>query len=161
MRFLNGWSLAILLVVILPAGGFVSVELLQRHRYATVLDRMDASLRDLEAGVRMECVDPRKRRLEVATGTTTQPIRLTLTRKSRNEDLGWCRVSTWILTAICDRHDSRHGLQMEFVVRQERRYLLRNPQVTMQSNIDIPRSLEPLLQHALQGLDVERSAFEY
>jgi hypothetical protein len=161
LKFLNGWSLAILLLVILPGGGFVSIEVLQRHCYSSMVDRLDASLRDLETGVRMECVDPLNRHLEVATGAAKYPIRRKLQRELRNEDLGWGKVSKWNLIASCDRHDSGHGLRMEFVVRQERRYLLRSPKVTMQMNIGIPRSLEPLLQRALQGVDVERYAFEY
>jgi hypothetical protein len=161
VRFLNGWSLTVLLLVILPAGGFVSIELLQRHRYSTLVARIDAALREIESDVRMECVDPSNRRLEVATGVPKHPIRLALERELRRETSDRDRLSTWNLTADCDRHAPAHGLRMEFRVRQERRTLLRSPQVTLQSNAYIPGSLEPMLQRALQGVDVERYAFEY
>jgi len=122
---------------------------------------MDASLRGLETGVRMECMDPSDLQLEVAAGGSTHPIRLELKPELRNEDMDWGRLSTWSLTARCDRHFHGHGFRMEFSVGQERRVLLRSPQVAMQSNVPIPGSLEPILQRALQGLDVVRSSFDY
>jgi hypothetical protein len=157
MKHLSGWALTILLVLILPGVAVVSVELLQRHRYADKVARLDASLRTMESDVQLVCVDSKNRQLEV--GLSPTPIRLV--RSVQTYDNSPYRSCTWNLIATCGSHGSGHGLRMEFAVSQERRTFLRSPQVTMHHNIPIPQSLEPDLQRALQGLDVDRYYFEY
>ncbi len=99
-------------LALVPILGFVSCELLQRHRHSTLVGQWDDSLRSMEADVQMECVDPKN--LLIAVGASNDPIRLK--REVRKYDIPPHRASVWNLTATCDRHAPNHGLRMEFQV---------------------------------------------
>lgn len=147
------------LVFILPAVALFTVDRIQRHRYRSLVDRLNRSIPDLTGKTWMTCLSPSG--VQLASKESKESF--TFAFGTRDQEADGFQQRTWDLQSLCGgRHEPRHGLRIQIVVRQDRRWLfLSPPRVSVQSNATLHPSLEPLLQRALEGLTVDRSVLDH
>ncbi|MBV8882335.1 MAG: hypothetical protein JO332_20430 [Planctomycetaceae bacterium] len=138
----------------LPALTLGGLELLQRHRFVAMSERVDAALQRFQSKASLRCVSNER----LALSPDDSPGRILWQLQTRRPSRGELRRE-WTLRAGCDIHN--HGYGLEFRVESKRTILLRSPQVSVQQNVPLDPSVQKVLAESLGDVEVDVSYFEY
>jgi len=138
-----GW-LTPVLAVIVPLLGLAGWELLQRHRFTAEADRLQAALRRFADSTSFPGEDGKP--LPTASGRTSPPyfkLQGTVMETWRT------RERTWTVGAVfVDRQGRWHPVRADLLLHQERKFLLRGPELLVEygsSESGISRLLDLVL----------------
>jgi hypothetical protein len=143
------WLVPVLSVMI-PVLGLVGWELLQRHRFTVEADRLQAALERFADTAAFPGEDGKP--LPTASGRSSLPYFNVAT--SQEED--WrVRERIWTVSAVfADPQGWWHPLRAEFHLHQDRKFLMRSPELTARYTGE-QDGLSGLLGPALAGFDYQ------
>jgi hypothetical protein len=143
-----GWFLPIV-IVLFPVLGIGGWELLQRYRFKSGSERLDAAVRGFQA--RAVYIGEEGKPLPLASGRVSPPY-----FKLQTEALeGWYyRYRSWILNAVfVDSKGLWHPLRVDIQIGQGREVILRSPEVFVYWTDTPPTSFDAEFIQALQGFN--------